>query len=67
MQKQLIIGDDYGTIFGLDPKKGQHIVYLGGVRFRLAQGVREAERESQDTYEKILEYINQPSIHMGRM
>ena len=67
MEKKLEIGSDYGFVFGLDHIKGQGMIYLGGVKFRAENGTASRDIESQGTYDKVHEYINRTSIHMGRM
>ena len=51
----------------LDHIKGQGMIYLGGVKFRAENGTASRDSESQGTYDKVHEYINRTSIHMGRM
>ena len=65
--KELESGHDYGFVFGLDPNKNQRMIYLGGIKFRAENGVAVRELDSQGTYDKVCEYINRPTIHMGRM
>jgi len=67
MTTALIIGDDYAAIFGLDPDKGQHLIYKGGNKWLAQQPGSEREMESEKTTQSALEYVNRPSIHMGPM
>jgi hypothetical protein len=48
MDKKLEIGKNYGDIFGLDPKKGMRMIYLGGNKWRCEKpgAVKEIEGES---------------------
>ncbi len=66
MAKQLEINKDYAGIFGLNPEKGQHMTYLGGIRWEMREGERMQQVESQGTTDKATAYINQPSISMGK-
>ena len=66
MSKQLEIGKDYGSVFGLDAKtKGQHAYYLGGIKWRMEQPGKQMECESQVTTDNAVKYINQPSYKVG--
>ena len=67
MKKELKIGENYAEIFGLDKKAGDRIVFLGGIKFEMhghKTGIT-AEKESQKTYDSILEYISRAGIQMG--
>ena len=65
MKKQLEINKDYAAIFGLDPDKGQQMIYLGGILWEAREGERTMRAESQQTTDNALEYINRPRVHMG--
>jgi len=65
MTKELEIGKDYGSIFGLDSKKGQQMIYNGGISWTAKQGDKEMTKDSQSTTDNALTYINQPTIKMG--
>jgi len=66
MNKQLEIGHDYASIFGLDPEdKGQHMIYNGGNKWLAQQPGSEREIESEKTTALALAYINQPSVSIG--
>ena len=65
MKKQIEEKKDYGFVFGLNKEKGQQIIAIGGNKFRLVQPGEEKEVDSPDIAEKILEYINQPSVNVG--
>jgi hypothetical protein len=67
MDKKLEIGTNYGDIFGLDPKKGMRMIYLGGNKWRCEKPGVVKEIEGEVTTKNAIEYINQPSIHMGRI
>jgi hypothetical protein len=63
-QKQLIIGHDYAEIFGLDPDKGQHMIYNGGISWTAKKTLKSGEiqemtRDSELTTDNALAYINQ--------
>ncbi len=57
------IGENYNFAFGLPAEK--QIVYLGGIEFRLVNGTSTKQVQSLDTYNKIVAYINGPTIAMG--
>jgi len=65
MKKELEIGRNYWTVFG--DNNGNQMLYLGGVKFRAVNGTTGAMKEidSQDTYDKVSEYINRPTVQMG--
>lgn len=63
--KSLIVGDDYGAIFGLDAGKGQHMYYRGGETWEAVDGARNMVRESKSTTDNAIKYINRPSVVMG--
>jgi hypothetical protein len=65
--KDLTIGKNYGEIYGYRAKDGNKIIYHGGISFQVISKSREIDKvlESQDTYDKIHEYINRTSISMG--
>ena len=65
MKKQLEIDKNYAAIFGLDPDKGQKMIFLGGIRWEAGEGERTQQVESQKTTDNAIDYINRPSIHMG--
>lgn len=62
---ELEIGKNYGSVFGLDEKKGMNLVYMGGNNWKAEKPGAAKEMVSEDTTKKALEYINRPSIHMG--
>jgi len=64
-QKQLVIGDDYGPICGLDKSKGQRLIYLGGDKWRAEKPGAVKEVESQETTANTLAYIRKPTVHMS--
>lgn len=65
MTKELVIGKNYGEIFGLDPQKGQ-MIYEGGIKWTAVQGERKMTKECQKTTDKVIAYINQPSYRVGQ-
>lgn len=65
MSKDLVIGKDYGSIFGLDADKGQKMVYNGGISWTAIQGGQQMTKDSQQTTDNALEYINRPSYGTG--
>jgi hypothetical protein len=66
--KELKVGKDYASIFGLDPDdKGQHLIYKGGNKWLAQQPGSEREIESEQTTRNALAYINQPRISMGTL
>jgi hypothetical protein len=68
MTKELQIGKDYGEIFGLDSKKGQHLIYNGGYSWTGINGdVKKTFENKIETTNNALEYINQPSTSMGNI
>jgi hypothetical protein len=58
------VNENYAYVFGMDCNECK-LVYLGGIKFLAAKGDKSAERESQDSYNKIVEYINRPTARMG--
>jgi len=66
MTNELEINKDYAGIFGLDTDKGQHMIYLGGIKWEMREGDRMQQVESQGTTDKAMAYVNQPSISMGK-
>lgn len=65
-KRDLVIGTDYGFVFGLDAKaKDQHMIYGGGNTWTAKEGMREKIMDSPGTTAKALEYINRPAVHMG--
>lgn len=65
MEKELVVGKDYGSIFGLDADKGQKMVYNGGISWTAIQGDRRMTKDSQETTNNALAYINRPSHGTG--
>lgn len=65
MAKQLTIGQDYGSIFGLP--SGNKMIFMGGNKWRAesADG-RVHEADSAKTTENALEYVNRPSVSVGK-
>lgn len=67
--KELEIGRDYYTVFGdsaVPGKPKNQLIYLGGIKFRaINTDGQVVDRDSQDTYAKIHEWINRPNISMG--
>ena len=63
--KELEVGRNYWTVFG--DSNGNQMVYLGGIKFRAINARTGATRDidSQDTYDKVSEWINRPSVCMG--
>ena len=65
MNKELTVGTDYASIFGLDPTKKQHLIYQGGNKWLMKDGERVRETDSEKTTQNALAYINQPTVNMG--
>lgn len=67
--KEVEIGTNYWTVFGDSAAPSQpknQLIYLGGVKFRAINTAgQSAERDSQDTYDKIYKWINTASTQMG--
>jgi hypothetical protein len=63
--KILEVGKNYGSIFGLDEKKSNKMVFLGGIKWRAEKPGLTKEMDSEITTKNALEYINRPSVHMG--
>ena len=63
--KILTIGTDYGTVFGFDKTKNQHMIYNGGDNWTAQNGAISKTADSVGTTTKVLDYINKPSYHMG--
>jgi hypothetical protein len=64
--KQLVVGKDYGCIFGLSENSGKKIIYNGGISWTAIDGERTMTKDSQKTTDNALEYINRPSYHVGQ-
>jgi hypothetical protein len=62
--KNLELNRDYGYVFGISAEKGEHMIYLGGIKFRAEKPGAVREQESQGTYDKISAYLNQ-TVRMG--
>ncbi len=65
--KELQVGQDYWTVFGDAAAPGQprnQLIYMGGIKFRAINGTtgQVADRESQQTYNQVHEYINRPNV-----
>lgn len=66
MTKQLEMNKDYAVIFGLNADNGQHMIYLGGIKWEMRDGDRIQQVESQKITDNALNYVNRPSISMGK-
>ena len=65
--KQLEINKDYGFVFGIDAKKGQHMIYMGDNIWQAKQlGKDPMDRKCEKTSQKVLDFINTPRINMGK-
>ena len=64
MTKGLVVGKNYGGIFGLDENKGK-MVYNGGISWTAIQGDRQMTEDCQETTTEALEYVNRPSHGTG--
>jgi hypothetical protein len=62
--KNLEIGKNYGDIFGLDEQKGQKMIYNGGISWTAINGDKQFTKDSQETTDNAIKYINQPSYGM---
>ena len=65
MTKELVVGKNYGEIFGISKDKGQ-MIYNGGISWTAVQGDRQMVKESESTTKSALEYINRPSYKVGQ-
>jgi len=63
MKRELIVGKNYGGIFGLPEDK--KMIYNGGISWTAVDGEREMMVDSQKTTDNALKYINQPSYGTG--
>jgi len=54
---KLIIGKDYGFVYGLDKNKGQKIIYNGGVSWTAINGNLKETIECQETTSKMIEEL----------
>lgn len=61
--KSLEVGKNYGDIFGLPEEK--KMIYAGGNTWKAVWGDKEMIKESPETTQKALEYINRPSYGTG--
>jgi hypothetical protein len=64
-KKTLEIGKDYGFAFALP--EGGKMVYNGGHSWTAIMGDKMKTIDNEATTAKALEYINRPTIKMGRM
>lgn len=62
--KSLIIGKNYGGVFGLDSNKGKKMIYNGGDNWIGINGDKTQSLVSPQTTQKVLEYINRPSVNI---
>lgn len=68
MAQELKINEDYAEIFGYDPEKGYHLYYRGDDLWEVVSPKGPGgQRVSADTTAKVVEYINRPSVSMGKM
>jgi hypothetical protein len=58
MKKELIIGKDYGPIFGLNPLQGQHMIYNGGISWTAKNGDLQFTDDAQETNEEALNHLS---------
>lgn len=63
--KELEINKDYGSIFGFDSEKGQHMIYLGGSMWKGVSSKGEKTVTSEAQTKRALDYINKPTVIMG--
>lgn len=52
--KDLVIGKDYGLIFGLDSSKDQHMIYNGGNSWTAINGELQQTGDSPETTTEIV-------------
>lgn len=57
MKKDLVIGKDYGPIFGLDAKKGQNMIYNGGISWTAINGDIKMTDESEETTDEVINHL----------
>jgi len=66
--KQLEINKDYGFVFGIDAKKGQHMIYMGDNVWQAKQNGKDPmTKKCEKTSQKVQDFINQFTTAMGRM
>lgn len=65
MKNELVVGKDYGDIFGLDARKGHKMIYNGGISWTAIKGDQQMAKDSQQTTDNALEYINRPTYKVG--
>jgi hypothetical protein len=63
---KLIIGKDYYQIFGSNEPGKKQMIYNGGISWTAKDGDKEMTMDSQKQTDNALEYINRPSVTMGR-
>ena len=62
----LIIGKDYGDVFGLKGEKGQHLIYMGGETWKaMSPGKDDMVKESKGTTEQVITYLSSPHYRVG--
>lgn len=67
MSKQLVVGEDYISVFICAETKST-MIYNGGINFTATNDKGESRTlDSQGTYDKVLAQLNKPAIMMGRM
>lgn len=64
--KDLVIGKDYGAIFGLDAKNGNKMIYNGGINWTAIKGEKTMTMDSKGTTDNAVEYVSKPSTMMGK-
>jgi hypothetical protein len=67
MTKQLIVGTDYGSVFGFTANSGKQMIYLGADLWQAVKDDKTMQSVSPATTAKVLEYINRPTVSMGSM
>jgi hypothetical protein len=66
MGKELEIGKDYGAIFGLDSKNGQHMIYNGDDNWTAINGeVKMTDNSPETTIEAINNLFLMPDYKDG--
>lgn len=59
MVKSLEVGKDYGSLFGLDKSKDQHMIYNGNDAWTALDGTRQMSLHSKAQTQKALEILGE--------
>ena len=62
----LIVGKDYGDVFGLKAEKGQYLIFMGGETWKaMSPGKEDMVKESKGTTEQVITYLSSSHYRVG--